>query len=174
MRSDHGCALAFLLLMTVLFAAPLVVLIGLFGFDDIPERFRETVPNPGAEFTKYTGLPFPPSATIVEVGDTHGGFHGDGLFFLILDVDPAEVSAWLDQQPPWKQGSWLAGPVPEKLHRLLGVPQPVRAECVELMNSATVSYVAEDFQMSDIPWHNGRVLVLDPESGRVILLWWDF
>jgi hypothetical protein len=132
------------------------------------ERFREAVENPEAEFTEYTGLDFPDSARILAVGDTHGGLNGDGEFYLAFEADKETIQAWLDQEPPWGQPAWLPGPVPGEIaNHCMDAPR-------DGMDSDRIHYIAQDFKRASIPWHNGRLLVLDPARGRVVLSWWDF
>lgn len=156
--------------MTCLRGSPVIFAVALCAgcVFDVPERFRETVENPGAEFTRYTGLAFPDSAKILTAGDTHGGFNGDGEFYVAFDADRQTIDSWLDDPPPWNQPAWLPGPV----------PQEIAGHCMDApregMDSERIRYVAEDFKLASIPWHNGRLLVLDPARGRVVLSWWDF
>mgnify|MGYP000922310228 CR=1 FL=1 len=143
-------------------------------FWSVPERFRETVEDPAGEFTACTQITFPSSAKIIAVGDTHGGFHGDGEFYLVFDADESEIAGWLDQPPPWNQPAWLTGPVPYEIsgHCLADATSSESAR--NLFKATITRYIAEDFQQASIPWHNGHLLAIDIESGRVILSWWDF
>jgi len=140
----------------------------------VPERFRETVDDPAGEFTEYTQIPFPSAAKIIAAGDTHGGFHGDGEFYLVFDADKSEIARWLDLAPPWNQPEWRSGPVPHEIsgHCLADATSSENAR--SLFDATTTRFVAEDLKQSSIPWHNGRLLAIDTESGRVILAWWDF
>ena len=149
---------------------PLLILLTLSAFigcGDLDSGPR-TITDPHGEFNDATGFSLPATAKVVAAGDTHGGFHGDGELYLVFKTDPATVQKWLDSIPPWKQTEWLTGPV----------PGDISGHCMDApttgMNSTTIKYVAEDFRLSSIEWHNGRLLVLNPETGDVTLSWWDF
>src|SRR5262245_58018272 len=72
------------------------------------------VSDPGAEFTKLTGLNWPSDAKIISVGDDHGGFNGDGEFHLVFETDAKSIRSFLESSPPW-QGEWVDGPVPTEI-----------------------------------------------------------
>ena len=72
-------------------------------------HFRDAITNPGAEFTQFTGLPFPDSARVISTGDTHGGFHGDGEFHLVFEADRATLAGWRSMLP-----TSAAGPMVER------------------------------------------------------------
>lgn len=137
------------------------------GCGDINDGPR-SISDPISEFTNATGLSLPSNAKVVDAADTHGGFHGDGELCLILKTNPVVIENWLSDAPPWKQKDWLVGPVPSE----------VASHCLETpttgMKSTEVRYFAEDFKLSSIPWHNGRLLVVNPKTGQVTLSWWDF
>lgn len=130
------------------------------------------VENPAAEFSKYTSLTWPESASVVLVGDNHGGFHGDGEFFLVLDADRKTIEGWLSAQPPWGKPDWQDGAVPSDIvnHCRFGGEWTHSAA----LSSSDIRYCAEDFKMASIPWHNGRLLAINIKTGRVYLSWWDF
>lgn len=142
----------------------LAVATGCGHIDDGPR----SISDPISEFTNATGLSLPSTSTVVNAADTHGGFHGDGELYLVFKTNLAIVEDWLTDVPPWKQKDWLAGPVPPE----------ISSHCLHApttgMNSAEVRYIAEDFKLSSIPWHNGRLLVVNPNTGEVTLSWWDF
>lgn len=129
---------------------------------------RDAIPNPAAEFSEITRLELPEGAKLVVADDTHGGFHGDGELFFVYTVSREAIEEWLVEPPPWSQREWQRGPVPREISsHCLDAP-------TEGMNRNRVRYVAEDSEYSGIPWHNGRLLVLDPQAGRVVLSCWDF
>lgn len=86
------------------------------------------VSNPGADFTRATGLDWPDSARVVAAEDTHVDWRtagplfglrssGDGVLNIIFDVDPEAVRAWLAAPPPFGT-NWEKGPVPRTVGRL--------------------------------------------------------
>lgn len=114
-----------------------------------------------AKFCKDTGLPWPPSAKIVEQADDHGGFTGDGRYVLVFDCEPEELQAWLSAEPPWRRQEWQEGPVPLKMY---GPPVP----WIMLSHSVKVWYATRT------RGHNGKLLMFDPDGGRVWFCSWDF
>ena len=136
-----------------------------------PGRFRETVDDPSADFTEKTGLPWPSSGNLIKADDTHGGFHGDGDFYLVFSVDKETFSRWKSQKPPWGASRWERGPVPSEIASrcMFG---DAKGWCAPA--STDLFYVARARGPESMRWHNGDLLVLDPE-GRVVWLYvWDF
>jgi hypothetical protein len=156
----------------------------------VPARFREVVNNPAGDFTEVTGLPWPNTAKLVAVGDTHGGFHGDGELYLVFDVDQETVAKWLTATSPWDSGKWQRGPVPTEIGIQCGFGQqsPVSlkdqmgreeylggsAEIRSLLAARENWHVARSRGPKDMPWHNGNLLVIDLSRSRVWLSSWDF
>lgn len=64
-----------------------------------------TISDPGFRFWCHTGLEFPAEARILHEGDSHGGFHGDGEYYLAFEVDDAIIQKWLAGRAPWGTGS---------------------------------------------------------------------
>ena len=170
-RALRWGVLSLFLLMATSVVLPLVVF-PIAIFDAGP--FRTTAKDPASEFTKYTSLPWPDSAAVVGCGDSHGGWHGDGEYYLVFDADKESLARWLSQKAPWGDAEWKDGPVPDEIagHCFLfeGSPNPYR----DSLAGSRIRYCAQDFKLCDIPWHNGRLLAVDPTIGRVYLSWWDF
>jgi hypothetical protein len=130
------------------------------------------VEDPASEFTEYTGFVWPDSANLVVVGDDHGGFHGDGEFYLVFDVERDTLEKWLSVNPPWGDPEWQEGAVPNDIagHCSFGG----NSTHSTALSSPDNIYCAQDFKISSIPWHNGRVLAINTKTERVYLSWWDF
>ncbi|HUE15631.1 MAG TPA: hypothetical protein VMR25_15800 [Planctomycetaceae bacterium] len=139
-----------------------------------PGQFRKTVKDPAVEFTEYTKLQWPGSAVVVTVGDDHGGWHGDGEFRLVFDADKDTLVRWLAQKPPWGDAEWKSGPVPDDIAGHCFVALSNGPDHRQGLADSHVRYCAHDFKLSNIPWHNGKLLAIDPNAGRVYLSWWDF
>jgi len=139
-----------------------------------PIQFRYTIEDPASEFTEYTKLKWPEGSVVVSVGDDHGGLHGDGEFHLIFDANKEELERWLNSPTPWGDAKWKNGPIPIDIadHCFLSVKHGTIYQSG--LAQTGIFYCAEDFKLSDIPWHNGRILAIDPVAGRVYLSWWDF
>lgn len=130
------------------------------------------VEDPVSRFVDCTGLAWPQSAKVIQVGDDHGGWNGDGEFFLVLDADRETLERWLAAVPPWGGSKWQEGAVPNEIamHCRFGNTHTHS----DALSSSDIKYCAEDFKMTDIPWHNGRVLAFNTTTGKVYLSWWDF
>lgn len=150
-------------------------------------RIATDGPGPRLGFRNYTGLRWPAEARVVRSADSHGGFHGDGEYFLVFDTDPATLTRWLSGPAPW--GDWHSGPIPGEIgsHCIFGsagvtwgtpAAGPGRycgdEELVRLLGSARVWYSARERGDSSLRWHNGDLLIIDPEAGRVWLSVWDW
>jgi hypothetical protein len=134
------------------------------------------------QFTLATGLSCPSMAKVIATGDNHGGFTGDGEFYLIIECDPATIQRWLTDHPFWVS-QWRPGPVPPEIgfHCHFGSSEMMgyctlpdgsqeysggSAEVREVLSSPHVWYAAKN-RCPSIPYHQGNLLVVDPESGKV-------
>lgn len=125
-----------------------------------------TIASPGAVFTRLTELPWPATARIESTTDSHGGFHGDGELIVAFQADPRELESWGETPPPWGGRTCSPGLVPQDRHDL-------GAESSALRQGNTL-YGAQHFRLASIPWHNGRTLTVDLETGVVELFRWDY
>lgn len=146
-------------------------------------------PNPETVFERETGLEWPADATIVSVGDDHGGFMGDGEFHVVLRVEDSTISRLLQLQPASSLSNWQEGPVPTEIgfHCSFGTAGvsatsrgggPMRytgdPELEDVLRSNAIMYSAHERCCDTIPWHNGTLLIVDPSSNKVWLSIWDF
>ncbi len=150
-------------------------------------RIAADGPGPGLGFRHYTGLVWPPGARVIRSANSHGGFHGDGEYFLVVEVDDAIIKEWLAGRAPW--GEWTQGPVPGSIGTYTrfggpgvsyGGPMNGRQqyhgdeELVQLLGSDQVWYAARERGDDHLRWHNGDLLIIDGRSRRVWLSAWDF
>ena len=156
----------------------------------VPARFREVVNDPGAEFTELTGLPWPRSAKVIACEDTHGGFHGDGEFYLVFQTDKGTLKGWLAKPPPWKGKTWVSGPIPSEIGIKCcfgpsgedvdwvsddrGSRYAGDRKLVRMLSSRRIQYVAKETCCASMRWHNGQELIIDVEAAKVWLCIWDF
>jgi len=151
-------------------------------------------PPPTAEesreaFTRITRLRWPASAELVRHGARRAPLLGDGETYVVFLLDSGTIREWRTNPPPWGGEQWGIGPVspeigthcgfgldsPSMFTRKGGKPQydggapEVRA----VLSSKDVVYVARS-RAPDIgpPWHNGDLLLLDVQSGKVWLSSW--
>ena len=175
-----------------IWGSSLILLSSCLDVFDAPTKLRETVDDPGADFTTATGLPWPTNAEIIALDDTHGGFHGDGEFYLVFQTDAETIQSYLDTTPsldvPWQQG-----PIPTDIgfHMTFGTEgigtmsvNGSAAEYVgdstltELFTSETVYFSATERCCSEqgeaLRWHNGTFVLVDPTTNTVWFSAWDF
>jgi len=62
-------------------------------------------------------FPVPQDVQILEAFDTHGGFHGDGEFYLVLQFNKRQISKFVDEVS--KNNKWQKLPVSD-LHNSIG------------------------------------------------------
>jgi hypothetical protein len=133
-----------------------------------PERFREVVADPGGDFRRMTGLPWPRSAKVLFARDTHGGFKNDGGYCLVFGADHETLTGWLSKPSPWGK-DWRSGPVPREIGRYsefawseTGGPPGLQAPVSE-----TVRFVAQGPGTDEADWHRGVLLIIDAQTDRV-------
>ena len=119
-------------------------------------------------FQHDTGLPFPTSAKVISDEGDYGGFTGDGTHVLILDCDPEELQDWLTHMPPWGARAWKHAPVPLEVP----APESFKPDCYS--GAGSVWYTVRERKCGQIRWHNGELLMFDPDRGRVWFFSWDF
>ena len=124
-------------------------------------------------------------ARVVRSGDSHGGFQGEGEFYLVFRVDGATIRRWLSGAAPGG-GGWLRGPVPGKVgfhttfgyeptgFRMPGSSYTGRGELVRLLGSGEIWYAAWGRGHDSMPWHNGDLLIVDPRTRLVWFSVWDW
>lgn len=134
-------------------------------------------------FALATGLSCPKVVSLIDTEDNHSVYNGDGEFYLIMECDPETTHRWLSSRPFWGLSQWHRGPVPAEIgfHCHFGASETMgystipdgseeyfggSAEIREVLSSPKFWYAAED-KCPSIPYHQGRLLVVDPESGRV-------
>jgi hypothetical protein len=189
-RIRSAIVVLFYVAVAGIFALPIFICGGaaIFGVS-IPWRPREVVSDPAGEFTRFTGLDWPSTASIISVDDDHGGWNGDGEFHLIFHADRATLDRWLAKSPPWEQAEWKPGPVPTKIgyHCAFGSSGVTSVtvdggpseysgdpELERVLGSNQVFYAAKERCCESLRWHNGNLLLIDLASNRVWLSIWDF
>lgn len=161
------------------------VLLGILAFDrwaisafDAPSP-PAALADPGADFNRLTGLSWPANARVLSAGDDHGGLQWEGELHVVARVPPTTIASWLASPPPWGQAAWRHGPVaPDVAARCrLGAAAFGQAEgrySQRAWSLEGVRYVALERCCEGLRWHNGNLLVLDPQQGLVWLSVWDF
>jgi hypothetical protein len=112
------------------------------------------------DFWLYTGL-WPSNARVIACRDTHGGFHGDGEFSLVLEVDRATMERWLKRPPPWGI-SWMQGPIPRR-GQFSGI---ANAEDVQKSRETWFAVRDRDPRWN---WAHYDTLIIDPRTNQAWL-----
>ncbi len=136
-----------------------------------------------AQFLFNTGIRVPVGAKVITTGNSHGGFHNDGEFYLVFDVPTLTIENWLSEPPPWGNPSWLKGPIPGSVgyHVSFGTDGVAadatssmysgNKQLVSLLSSQDIWYAARERSPA---WHNGDLLIIDPKANRIWYAEWDF
>ena len=158
-----------------------VVLLGAFAF--YCTRKTPEAPAPSV-FTAVTGLKVGLQWNAVAGGSEYGGFGSEGESYLVFRLSKADFDALLNSAAPWS-GQWKSGPVED----VIGGPctfgtrdwaknaldEHVSATRVEeLLTSTTVFFDAQERCCAGNSWHNGDVVLLDPQDSTVWWSSWDF
>jgi hypothetical protein len=149
----------------VLFICAGGTLVGLYVYDDLRQ-------NPARDFTQITGLQWPESAIVTLTCDDHSPPLGDGERHIVFDIDGNTMEKWLVMSPPWKLDTWQSGPIPDEISGNCSLRHD-NQELLRLSGSPDTLYVAADVGPEALPWHNGRLLLLDPANNRVWLFVWN-
>ena len=173
------------LVLVPLFAVPTCALgfaaliVGLAKSDEIVDREMN---DPAADFVRITGMEYPAEAELIRADDSHIDFEKsrfsgiafgagllDGTFVIVIDANLSTVQEWTLAPPPWANEDWEIGPVPAEIFEKSSLPNSE--------NTTAVLYVAKErccSQRGSSPYWNAELLVINPNSGRVMLSSWDF
>ena len=153
----------------------------------INDNWHETVENPGANFEEYTQLDWPEKAEVISVGDTHGGFNGDGEFYLVFKTDKTTITKYLNGLAAFEK-SWQLGPITKNIgfqpqfgtggidiSRINNGPEEYSGDPqhIDVVLSDEVYFSAKERCCESIRWHNGSLLIIDPRLNKVWLSVWD-
>ncbi len=156
-------------------------------FIGIPGRDSPKTPLQSV-FTAETDISVGEDWRLLDSGDEHGGWAGDGETYFIFHVPTHAIDVILASKSPWSE-TWTQGPVPHETgfhcsfgtggvgygsvdggpHEYWGEPK-----LVTLLSSQDIYYDAKERCCDSIRWHNGHLLVIDPASSTIWLSIWDF
>lgn len=135
-------------------------------------RGGELAAQPG-DYSRYTGLP---RFTSMKIHDERNlrQWQGDGDYFVSFDLDAADLAKLLEKSP-WTGCPWTQGAPPEEIQRNLeSLPTAWLQHGLPDWESDHLLHAAEDFKHApQLPWHNGRVAIVDSKLRRVWVLEWD-
>lgn len=123
------------------------------------------------KFRNITGIDLSSEDILsISLNDDHGGVLGDGELNLIIETPKSTIARIAATGPPWSQRSWKNGPVPEQI-----LSNCIRVRDLETnpFQSSKIQFAAQSRGRKQMPWHNGDILVLDPEHGKIWLVSWD-
>ena len=138
-------------------------------------------------FTAETGVAVGKNWELLSSGNDHGGMMGDGETFFVFRLPQADVAEILNSPPPWSD-DWQTGPVEHEIgfhcnfgtsgvswHSSAGVDEYLGDPTLKsVLSSGQIRYDAKERCCDSLRWHNGHLLVIDPENSQVWLSIWDF
>lgn len=152
-------------------------LIAFFSFGYSPEYSLNGVrcieiDNEIEYFQESSEFNIPNNAEVILSCDDHSGFNWDGEYYFVFDTTPQRAASYLEETP-W-DATWQQGPVPEVIRDNIALTDWAD----EQFESANIWYLAENNSRPNTSlyerWWNGRILVVNLESGRVYYTKWDF
>lgn len=135
-----------------------------------------------------TGIAMGDGWSEVDSGDEHGGMVGDGESIAVFKLTQPAIDKLIESKPPWS-ADWQVGPVPGEIgfHCNFGTDGvafggPIGEtgtytgdeSLVRLLSSGRLFYDAKERCCDSLPWHNGHLIVIDPDTKTVWLSVWDF
>lgn len=148
---------------------------------------QSTTP-PNTVFTTETGIEIGDDWQLIASGDDHGGFVGDGETYFVFSVPTADIENLLASPALWSN-DWLHGPVDHAIgyHCGFGIggvgyssssngtkEYSGHQRLASLLSSTQIRYDAKERCCESLRWHNGHLLIVDPENGKIWLSVWDF
>lgn len=128
---------------------------------------RHLIWGKSLSFYMSTGLRMPQGAKIVaDVEDYPSRESNEGEELLVFHIKPSQVADYL-ARAPWKEDVWHKGSIPGKFVASGG--QIVRPYWT-LWDSARLRYTAYGKNKG---YYDGELLVIDPKTNRVFLLYWN-
>ena len=95
--------------------------------------------------------------------DDHSGFHGDGEYYAVFDVENKENTDSFLNHKPWGT-SWKKGLVPKEVKKTA-----LSKEFPEVFSSSEVWYLLD----TTPKFYNFRLMIADPLSNRIFYSKWD-
>lgn len=125
------------------------------------------IANQAQVFYNSSGLELPSNAQIIKSCDDHGGFHGDGEYYVVFNTSKEEIDKYF-QTNPW-DSQWQKQPVPKDISSRTGLTEAY----ADIFESSDIWYIATG-EDGAIPYHNGKLMVVDLIKNRVFYSQWDF
>ena len=137
-------------------------------------------------FVRITGLEPPAHAKVIAYA--YDDWIMDWEYYLAFETDHETIDRWLSVAPPLEVETWTRGPVPfEALKPSFGMESVMQwhdgnnlmrydgdDRLVRLLTSDQVWYAAVDRCCDGMRFHDGSLVVLDPELDRVWVASWGY
>ena len=154
------------------------------------QRPRLTPEQAKTTFTRATGIAWEPGFNLVRFSNDNARFSAEGEFAVGVMLPPNRFAVLLSSPPPLGT-NWTKGPVEGGIgfHCGFGFGPPPGVsgsgtphqeyfgganEARALLSSTGIVYCAQARGPSDMPWHNGTLLIADSVSNMVWVSQWDF
>jgi hypothetical protein len=147
--------------------------------------------TPKEIFEERTGLKISDSIKNVDVVDNYEIREGE--FSIVFKTTENQIKLWLDSGPPWENAKWQKGKIPYEIGVAVkfNFPDGVSAgiydngesmyfgneALIKLLNDSTNYYsFVEDCcpKEKGLRFHNGRLLIIQPQTKMVYFQHWDF
>ena len=118
-------------------------------------------------FSDSAGFPMPTNAQIIISCDNHGGFHGDGEYYIVFSTTAKNIEDY-QRESIWNL-QWIKGSVPSEISYRTVLSNKFK----DILESSEISYIVEN-RNTQIPLHNGRLIVIYPKENKVLYSKWDY
>ncbi|MBI3921596.1 MAG: hypothetical protein HY318_09285 [Armatimonadetes bacterium] len=172
----HVLRVAFYLWSACIFAFPLVIVLAL--IHSKPNLPTDVTSNAADYFTRYTGLTWPDSATVLLVEDSKWGGR-EGSFHILFSAEEKTLKSWLAGPPPWEKLKWQRGPVPveigsyDRLVKHRDAMDRVDLQVERAWNAKETWYSTDQTCSESTGWQSGKLLVITPRKRLVCLSVWQ-
>lgn len=122
-----------------------------------------------ARFQFLSGIRLPNSATIEYLEDGDLAWNGDGVYSMTFSINDVDLKTLLQSSP--FGGTWQPGPVPSKIREAYFENDFKRNAS---WRTPDVFHTAQDRGPNGMPWHNGRIFMVDRNAKRVWFGEWDY
>jgi hypothetical protein len=140
------------------------------------------------KFEDITGLNISDSVSFITKKDTYFVFEGE--YSLVLKTTKKQIKKWINERPPWDNKSWNKGPIPfdigigVQFNFKDGVARVTNEDGKEfysgdtdletLLNDSTSYYVFKEDCCPDLRFHDGQLLILQPNTQMVYYSGWNY
>lgn len=157
----------------------LIITIALLGYC----RFKSE--NIRKNHEKLIGIKMPKQSEIIELSDSHGGFHGDGVYYEVVQLDKEIVNEFISNA--LDKVGWKRLPMSKELHKFIFgersvgysyggtgemIPNYIKHGIFYYKDKKTNSFSDESVNLYDSS-HNFIFSILDLKTGKLYILEFD-